>query len=423
MLKKTSVNGTTDKLLAPYRVLDLTDEKGFLCGRILADLGADVIKVEKPGGDESRWIGPFVGGVPHKERSLYWYAYNANKRGITLNIKTKAGRQIFERLVKTADVVIESFSPGYLDELGLGYSALNELNPGIILTSITPFGQDGPYSRYKASDIVVMAMGGFMYVTGDPDRPPVWISLPQASLHAGAQGAAATMIALHFREVTGEGQHVDVSMQQCIALTLYNAPETWDLNRRNVKRSGRMIVRPLTGLRRTQTWACKDGYVSMILFGARRARENRALVQWMNEEGMANDFLLQFDWENWDLDRTTQDTIDRIEEPISEFFLTHTKMELYKGSMERGFLLFPVNDAKDIMEDKQLASRDFWVKVNHPELNTKITYPSSFIRSSEVYCGIRVRAPLVGEHNLEIYHEELGISSQELETLAQIGVI
>src|SRR4030042_742233 len=161
-------------LLSPYRALDLTDEKGFLCGKILADMGADVIKIERPGGDPARRIGPFYHDDPDSEKSLYWFAYNTNKRGITLNIETADGQEIFKKLVKTVDFVIESSKPGYMSSLGLGYSDLEKINPKVIMVSITPFGQSGPYVEqdYKVDDMIVWAFSGFMFPNGDPDRPP-----------------------------------------------------------------------------------------------------------------------------------------------------------------------------------------------------------------------------------------------------------
>ena len=215
--------------LEGYCALDLTSDKGFLCGRILGDLGCDVIKVEQPGGDPSRRIGPFYRDIPDPEKSLYWFAYNANKRGITLNIESKDGQEIFKRLVKKAHFVIESFSPGYMDDLCLGYSSLSQINPAIILTSITPFGQNGPYKDYKTSDIVGMAMSGLMYLCGDPDRPPVRISFPQAYLHAAADAVVGTLMAHYYRETSGEGQWVDVSMQQAAYASTMNAPLFWTL--------------------------------------------------------------------------------------------------------------------------------------------------------------------------------------------------
>lgn len=421
--RKSEHTSEPELLLSPYTVIDLTNERGFLCGRILGDLGANVIKIEKPGGDQARSIGPFFKGNSHKEKSLYWFAYNANKRGITLDLEKKDGQYIFKKLVKIADIVVESFPSGYLDKLGLDYTGLHDLNPGLIITSITPFGQDGPYKDYKAPDIIGMAMGGSIYTTGYPDRPPVRISFPQAYLHAGAHAAAATMLALYHREVTGEGQHVDVSMQQCVSLTLYNAVETWDLNKRNIMRSGGVLVRPLTGLRRRQTWACKDGYVSMLLFGGFRAWSNLALLKWMEEEEMANPFLREFNWEGWDIETTTQEIVDKIEEPIAKFFMTHTKAELYRGAIERRILLYPVNDARDIAEDKELSARGFWQDVYHPELEAKLKYPSSFIKTTGSATNIRFRAPLIGEHNTEIYHKKLGIPIADLRVLKKDGVI
>jgi crotonobetainyl-CoA:carnitine CoA-transferase CaiB-like acyl-CoA transferase len=216
-------------LLPGSRVLDLTDEKGFLCGKILADLGADVIKIEPPGGSPSRKIGPFYHDLADPEKSLYWFCYNSNKRGITLNIETRDGKEIFKRLVKDSVVVIESYDPGYLDKIGLGHSNLHKINKGIILTSITPFGQTGPYQGYKGTDIVAMAMSGILYQTGDPDLPPVNISLPQSYLHAGGDAAVASLIAYYFRERTGIGQHVDISLQQSTALYLANTISLWEL--------------------------------------------------------------------------------------------------------------------------------------------------------------------------------------------------
>ena len=194
--------------LAPYRVLDLTDEKGLLCAKTLADLGADVIKIEPPGGCPSRKIGPFYKDIPHPEKSLFWFAYNANKRGITLNVECEDGREILKKLVATADIVIESFPPDSMKTKGMRYDDLCRIKPDIILTSITPFDQDGPYKNFQTSDLVCWSMGGFAYLTGDSDRPPVQVSFPQAHLAGANEATTATMVALYHREISGEGQHV-----------------------------------------------------------------------------------------------------------------------------------------------------------------------------------------------------------------------
>lgn len=411
-------------MFSGFRALDLTDEKGFLCGQILGGLGIDVIKIEPPGGDPARNIGPFYHDIPDSEKSLYWFAYNVNKRGMTLNIQSADGREIFKRLCKTADFVIDSFPPGYMEDLSLGYSTLSRINPRIIMTSVTPFGQTGHYKDYKASDIVCMAMGGFMCVTGDPDRAPLRISLPQAYLIGGLEAAMATIIAHYHREVTGEGQHVDTSIQASIASLLEGAIPMWALNRFNVRRAGPfLLARASGGANYRMIWLCKDGFVSFFMLGAPvGTKTNRAITEWMDSEGMAPDYMVEMDWEAYDMTKQTPELQARLEEPIARFFEAHTKQELYDGAINRQIMLYPVSDAKDVLEDPQLNSRDFWVEVEHPELGIHITYPGPPVKASEAPYQVR-RAPLIGEHNLEIYQRELGLSTDELVNLKQANVI
>jgi crotonobetainyl-CoA:carnitine CoA-transferase CaiB-like acyl-CoA transferase len=408
-------------MLNGCRALDLTDENGFLCGKILADLGADVIKIERPGGDPSRRTGPFWSDIPHPEKSLYWFAYNSNKRGITLDIETADGKEILIKLVKTADFVIESFSPGYLENLGLGYTALSDINKGTILTSITPFGQSGPYHNYRTTDIVTMGMSGILYQTGDLDRPPLHMSLPQACLHAGADAAVGAMMAYYYREMTGEGQHVDVSMQQSTAWFLANAIPLWELSGLVSKRSG--SLRWSLNSTQRQVWQCKDGYVFFNIIGGRTgAKTFHELVNWMDSEGMANDYLKSMDWENLDMFTVNQEVVDRISKPIETFFLALTKREIARGAADRHISICALSSMEDLFNDAQLKSRDFWVDIEHPELNTRITYPKEFVKSSEEEHATRFRAPLIGEHNPEIYGE-IGLSQQDLITLKQAGII
>ena len=411
-------------LLDSYRILDLTDNKGFLCGKLLADLGADVIKIEKPGGDPSRNFGPFYHDIPDPEKNINWFAYNLNKRGITLDIESGDGKQIFKRLAKTADFIIESFPPGYLDKLGLGYEVLSKLNPRVVMTSITPFGHDEPYRNYKATDIVVMAMGGLMYITGTPDKPPLRISLPQAFLLASAHGAAASMVAHFYRETSGEGQHVDVSAQECVLWEIANAIPLYELNRNILKREGSFLSGRWTGTKQRLLWKCRDGYVLFyILGGAFGAKTNEAIVQWMEEKNMLPDYLKSFDWSVFDMANQTQEMQDLIESPIADLFMEYTKNELYDQAQNRGIMLCPVCNSKDILENDQLKYRDFWAEINHPELNTSITYPGAFVKLSQTPIEIKRRAPLVGEHNNEVYQDELGLSLSELSGFQRRGVI
>ncbi len=406
-------------MLSPYRVLDLTDEKGLMCGKLLGDLGADVIKIEKPGGDPARQIGPFYHDQADPEKSLFWWAFNTSKRGITLDIETADGQETFKKLVQGADFVIESFPPGYLDGLGLGYSALEEINPGIILVSITPFGQTGPYKDYQAPDIVAWAMGGAMYEYGDADRPPIHISHhSQAHLHAAGEAAVGAIMALYHRQQTGEGQQVDVSIQEAVIQATFLVTSTWDMMKVNPQRGGGLLPR----IRMRRVWPCKDGHVIWFFFGGIQAiRFNRPLTEWMVSEGMASDFLKGIDWETFDLRTVTQEILDGIEEPTGKFFLTHTKAELLEGALQRRIVLYPVFNAADVLASVQLAAREFWTEVEHPELGTTITYPGPFAKSSATPPRVSRRAPLIGEHNREILEQESGLSGEVSTTPKQSG--
>jgi crotonobetainyl-CoA:carnitine CoA-transferase CaiB-like acyl-CoA transferase len=408
-------------MLSPYRVLDLTDEKGLLCGQILADLGADVVKVETPGGDSARWIGPFYHDDPHPEKSLFWFAYNSDKRGITLDLETEDGRDVFRKLARTADVVVESFPPGRMNELGLGYPRLEKINPRLILVSISPFGQAGPYWNYKAPDIVAWAMGGYMYSVGDSDRSPVRISQhSQAYLHAGGQAAQAALLALYQREVSGIGQRIDVSIRDSVTrCTPERITEAWDFRKVVVHRGGLGST-----LRVKRTWPCKDGYVSAFFWSGPDARRwNSPLIQWMDREGMSNDFINTMDWDTFDLQKLTQETYDRIAEPVGRFFMAHTKAELLAGAAKYKAQLYPLSTTADILNNPQLASRGYWAQVEHPELQARITYPGAFARTSEAPPRIGRRAPMIGEHNVEIYEKELAMTRAEILRLAQMGVV
>jgi crotonobetainyl-CoA:carnitine CoA-transferase CaiB-like acyl-CoA transferase len=412
-----------EKMLSHLRALDLTDDRGFLCGKILADLGVNVIKVERPGGDPSRHIGGFWGKTPTPEKSLYWFAYNSNKKGITLDIENPRGREIFKQLANTADFVIESFTPGYLHQFSIAYEDLSTTYPKLIWASITPFGSEGPYRDYKDADIVVMGMSGTLYQTGESDGPPVHISIPQACLHAGADAAVGCMVAYYHREATGEGQLVDVSMQQSAAWFQANAVPNYELNGGILKRAGAFRAGTSQNVGQRQVWPCKDGYVFFNVIGGRTgAKTLSSLVAWMNEEKLATDFLLRLDWNNFDMFTVTREVMDNISGPVGAFFLKHTRKELLQGAVPRGVSLGPLSSMHDLLEDECLKERKYWTQIKHPELKTSITYPKEFVRSSVSDCSIRFRAPLIGEHNSEVY-KEIGLSKADLSQLKLEGII
>jgi len=411
-------------LVQSPRVLDLTNKNGYLCGRILADLGADVIKIERPGGDPDRGIGPFYQQTPDPGKNLVWLAYNANKRGITLKLDSTDGRQILKTLVNNADFLIESFPPGYMDELGLGYADLHQLNPRMIYASISPFGQTGPYRNFKASDLVVMAMSGLLYITGKPDAPPVRISFPQSFLLAGAHAAAASLVAYFHREKVGKGQYVDVSARECVLWELSNAVPLWELNHKILKRAGSYLSGRWTDTKQKLLWRCKDGYVIFyILGGDFGLKTNRAIAAWLQEEGLASELMATFDWKAFDMSCQTQEMQEQMEAPIAELFLKYTKAELYNQALKRKIMLCPVSTARDIFENTQLDARNFWVNVDYPEIPAQILYPGPFAKLSETPLTRLKKAPLPGEHNLEIYEKELGFSKKDLVLLQQSGII
>ena len=413
-----------DFLLEPYRVLDLTDERGLLAGKILADLGADVIQIEPPGGSPARNIGPFHGDDPLPNKSLFWWAYAANKRSITLDLERKDGRALLGKLVAEADFLIESFSPGYMEGLGLSYESLASMNSKLIMVSITHFGQDGPYSQYQATDIVGMALGGFMYLTGDEDRAPVRISFPHFYLHGAAAGATAAMLAHTHRVVSGQGQYVDVSCQQAVAKTLAHAPQIWDIEGAILKRMG--VYRQTSGENRVRiNWPCKDGYVNYMVQGGTVAYSTRALLDWAKEDGLDTAELDEIEWEELGYGAVTPKLMDQFSGPIGEFFKGHTRAELVQGSLDRRILLFPVATPSALDDHPQLEARGYFKEIEHPELGLTVRYPGAFVKSGEGkdIAGVYRRPPLIGEHNVEIYQEELGFSSQELQSLKRVGAI
>lgn len=385
-------------LLDTYRVLDLTDHCGQMCGKILADLGADVIKVEPPGGDPARKIGPFIDDDPDPEKSLYWAAYNTSKRSITLDIENVKDRDRLLELVEKAQFLLESFAPGYLEGLGLSFETLHQVNPYLIMVSITPFGQSGPYAHYKDSDLINMGMGGMMTLCGDRDRAPLRFTAEQSYAFGGMYGAMAALAAHLHREADRIGQHVDISIQESILQASRSPRVYWDIQKFLEQRQGPYMGRGVLVFR--SLWPCKDGVVCWRLFVANLGKWTEALFNWMNEEGIGSD-MVNTAWEELDMATLSQEDIDRIEAPIKGFFLSHTKEELFQASIKRGFVLFPLNTVQDLFENEQLRARDFWKDVHYPWLDRVIKHPGPPFLASGTDYTIK-NPPRIGEHNQEI---------------------
>jgi len=411
-----------DSLLSGFRALDLTDEKGFACGKILAALGVETIKVEKPGGDPARGIPPFLHDAPEPEESLYWLAFNTDKRSVTLNLEASQGQDLFRKLVERADFVLESFTPGYMDSLGLGYEGLRQVNPRIIVTSITPFGQKGPYAQYKGCELIASAMSGVLETCGDPDRPPVREGPDSIYFRSNAAAALGTIIAHYHRQMTGEGQQVDVSLQEVAVSRTSSNLVVWEFDKRLIKRNA--TVRTV-GARATQwLWRCKDGYVFWPYMGGQGgARGNRALSQWIDDDGLENPLNKVTKWEEFDFAAISKEELDVHQEAIRKFFMNHTKNEIAEEGLRRGIHAAPINSPADVPQNWQLKARDYWVDLEHPELDIKLTYPKYFFLSNQTENFVRRRAPLIGEDNDDIYGNELGLASTEMVALKAAGVI
>jgi crotonobetainyl-CoA:carnitine CoA-transferase CaiB-like acyl-CoA transferase len=410
--------------LAGLRALELADEKGQFCGKLMADLGADVIKIEPPGGQSTRAVGPFLDDIPHRERSLSFWHYNTSKRGVTLNLETPDGKELFGRLVCTADIILETFPPGYLPALGLGYEELARLNSRLIMCSLTPFGQTGPWRDYQTCDLLQLAAGGQMGCCGYdpedvPDAPPIAPGGGNA-WHIGSHFAyMAIMAAVCYRDVTAEGQYIDASIHEACALTTEAAVPIYIYTGRAVQRhTGRAAAaektEPTQYITRDGAWlnTTRSG------FNLTPARLRR-LAEWMDKHGMAQDLLD----EQYQSPAVIQANIPHIAAVLEAFFASIPLQEAWHGGQELGLPWGAIRSMDEIIDDQHLRDRGFFVEVGHPELGRSFIYPGPAAIYSMSPWRISRRAPLAGEHNVEIFCGELGLSKAELAVLAESGVV
>jgi len=389
--------------------LDLADEKASFCTKLLADMGAEVIKVERPVGDATRWRGPFWENMPHPEKSLSFWYNNTSKLGITLCLDSKEGQGIFLRLASNTDVVVETFPPGYLREIGLDYELLSEKNPRLILASVTGFGQAGPYREYKSCDIVASAVGGQMYVCGLPNYSPIKPYGQQSFYAASLFAAVGILIALRERSRSGRGQHIDISLQEAAAATLENVMARYFYEKVVPNRQG-----SLQWTNSACLLPCEDGYI-LITFN----REWEILVELLDSEGMASDLKE----EKWCEDAYRRQHVDHIIDVLADWTRTHTTAELFELGQLMRFPWAPVCSVGEVLSSPQLKARNFFIPVDHPEASTSFVYPDIPGKFSGLSWKIRKRAPLIGEHNAQVYHEALGLLPEELATLSSENVI
>jgi len=335
-------------LLSNVLVIDATDRFGWLAGRVLADLGADVVKVDPPGTDRTR---------PE------WRAFNVNKRVVELDLTMSADRKRFDDLVAPADICL--LTPATLPSLPLDPEALRRRHPSMVVVAITPFGSVGPRSAWKGTDIETMAAGGAMALAGETDGAPMRVSEPQAYAWAGAQAALGALIALFKRAGTGRGDRVDVSAQASVVTALSHAPAFVDLLGVEPTRAGAFITgRSIKGARYRVFWPCRDGFINFIFYGGNAGRRtNEQLVAWMRDRGAELGVLAAIDWKSWDPTKADQAEVDAIEAPVMKFFAAVTKREFLTEGHRREMLGYPVSTVSDIATDPQLEARQFFERV------------------------------------------------------------
>jgi len=394
-------------MLSPYRVLDLTNEDGLLCGQILADLGADVIQIEPRAGSTGRRVGPYRKGDEGLEASLFFAAYTRNKRGLALDLDDRADREILLRLVAGADFLIESERPGRLAELGLGYEDLAPIQPGLVYVSISPFGQTGPKSQWRGSDLTQMAASGFAYLSGDSNDPPTRICVPQAHAHAGSDAAVGALIAHLGRQRTGRGQHVDVSAQQSV--TLANMFRTLDeaIGMAPAERvaSGLQAGGVVVPLRHRT----RDGWVTLgPAVMPSTGHFMQRLLAWVAEEGFCDAALADENWGAFGIRLGAgvlpPDAYDPIARALDEFFATKTHEEVLRAAVERKLLIAPVFGMDEIIESDQLRERGFSVSVERAGAPAE-RYPGPFAKFSGAPLAYRLPPPRLDEHGPELRSE------------------
>ena len=389
-------------------VLDLTHcIAGPYCTRLLAGFGADVLKIEPPGGERGRRMGPFFQDEPGPDSSLVFAYLNAGKRSLTLNLKTEEGRDVLKSLLSESDLLVENFAPRVMPSLGLDYESLREIAPHLVMVSISNFGQTGPYRDYKATDIVEYALGGLMYIFGAYDREPLKHAFNQAQFKAGTDAASAALMALYHQRLTGQGQHVDVSIQEAVATGLRdvvnNYTYTGAIRRRQPNHSG-----DLQRLRATS-----DGFLL----------PNPGLGGGLNWDSFVEFLgLPELDDDRFRTPSARLANAEELGQILDEYFIRQNKYEMFYGSHERRFIFGVIQSPEEVMDDPQFAHRGFFEYMDHPVMGT-LKFPGAPFNMESTPWQAEGPAPSVGQHNREVLGERLGFGGEELAQMRSEGVI
>lgn len=389
----------------PFHVLELAGPGTGSCGRLLVEAGGDVIKIEPPEGTAERRRPPLIGPA-HCSTSATSLFHDSGKRGITLNIHSPKGGKLFQQIANRVDVIIESLLPGELAQLGYSFASLSRRNPGLVLVSITPFGQDGPYAKFEGNDLVVFAMGGVMFISGEPGSPPVVAPDQQVYSLAGTHAALAALAALWGRATSGRGDWVDVSMLECFAAqenTITNYLSPGHFGRRN----GSQHRTALPG----RIFRCRDGYIHMFI--------TREEVAW-------NRFLTWLGHPHELVDKSLADINTRwryaeLVDTVTERFLRErTRAELFESAQESHLPCVPVNSLAEFLDDPQIISYGPILEVPHPDLGTYRTLRAPLSLTDR---GALPHAPRLGEHNEEVYGELIGLSAADLKRYREANIV
>jgi crotonobetainyl-CoA:carnitine CoA-transferase CaiB-like acyl-CoA transferase len=377
--------------------------------KLMADLGATVIKVEEPAGDPVRGLPPFAGGVPHREKSGAFLYLNCNKQGVTLGTTTSEGRKVLDRLLETTDILVHDFQPAAALAAGLDWDRVRSINPELIMTTVTPFGLAGPYAEYNAYDLTVASAGGWTTVNGQPghpEMPPLRAFGHQAAFQAGVNAAVATMGAAVWRLKSGKGQHVEVSAQECITSILELTYVTWPYMGVEVVRYGQRPLHPI------DFFECKDGWIFVLCL---EEKQWRSFVEMMDNP----------DWAEWDVFAnafTRASNWDVLKPFIAEWVAEWTVDDLYRAAQAKRIPFAPVSTMADLLDSPHLKARGFFVEIAHPEAGAA-RYPGAPYKIGGNPWEIRSPAPTLGQHNEEILCGRLGMTAGETEALRTAGVI
>ena len=396
-------------MLDGLKVLDLTHYvAGPYATRLMATQGAEVIKVERPGvGDPSRRIGPFPDDAPHPEKSALFLYLNTGKKSVTLNLKSGASKPIMRRLLEWADVLVENFCPGVMERLGLEYDKVAVVNPSLVMTSISNFGQTGPYRNYGAREINLYAMGGLMYITGDPEREPLHMAARLAQYGAGQNAFAGTMGALLHRDISGVGQHVDVAISEYLATILENALSQYSYTGSNFRRTGnRGYGRAAWG-----PYPCRDGYVGVIAGPDHKWPE---MAELMGISELADE---RFG------DRAGRaENADELDALMLPWLMRHDRHEIFERAQHRGLAFAYVAAPEDILSWEHLRERGFFASVEHADAGT-LEHPTMPWRVDGDTGADIQPAPRLGQHNIDVYCGMLGYGRRDVVRMRGMGII